>query len=85
MHKVVSLILTNSGMCRFSATRRCYRAESREEGLCRGLNLQARNNKIILMKGSESEWANPQFTTLADFPSNDYVLNVLIEQTGKEL
>ena len=32
------------------------------------------------MKGSESEWANSQFTTLADFPSNNYVLNVLIEQ-----
>ena len=32
-------------------------------------------NVKVYMKGSESEWANPQYTTLAVFPSN-----VLIEQ-----
>ena len=36
---------------------------------------------ILYMKGSESEWANPQFCRF----SFKYVLNVLIEQTGKEL
>ena len=25
---------------------------------------------LVQVKGSESEWANPQYTTLADFTSN---------------
>ena len=37
-----------------------------------------------IIEGVRVRVANPQFTTLADFPSK-YVLNVIIEQTGKEL